>query len=157
MHVSSSRCLVSFGSDDTTNWCNFVTYIIADRRSSTRQIKEIQSSGNRSLRRILVLRYEKHDRCVSTVSRRIVRWNAVSFFYLIFCLSRFWQNKFLLCTAFVGQCVCMFHPVSDEHRSNQALITYVYINIFVYNIRSVLGITMIDVRMLTCAYLRTDN
>lgn len=152
MYVSSSRCLVSFGSDDTTNWCNFVTYIIADRRCSTRQIKEIQSLGNRSPRGILVLRYEKHDR-----SCRIVRWNAVSFFYLISCLSRFWQNNFLLCTAFIGQCVCMFRPVSDEHRSNQALITYVYINIFVYNIRSVLGITMIDVRKLACAYLRTDN
>lgn len=66
LYVSSSRCLVSFGSDDTTNWCNFVTYIIADRRCSTRQIKEIQSSGNRSLREILVLRYEKQDRRVST-------------------------------------------------------------------------------------------
>lgn len=100
---------------------------------------------------------KKHDRCVSIDRVGIVRWNAVSFFYLIFCLSRFWQNNFLLCTAFIGQCVCMFHPVSDEHRSNQALITYVYINIFVYNIRSVLGITMIDVRKLACAYLRTDN
>lgn len=67
LYVSSSRCLVSFGSDDTTNWCNFVTYIIADRRCSTRQIKEIQSLGNRSLRGILVLRYEKTRSIVSVL------------------------------------------------------------------------------------------
>lgn len=102
------------------------------KRSSHRGIDLFEKSWSFDMR-------NKIDGSRPIVSYRS-RWNAVSFFYLIFCLSRFWQNKFLLFTAFIGQCVCIC-----------------FIRFRTSIVRTVLAITMIDVRKLVCAYLRTDN
>lgn len=134
-----------------------VTYIIADRRCPTRQIKEIQWLGNRSLRGILVLRYEKHDRCVST-DRVVLFVGTLSRSSILFSVYRVsGKITFSYVQHSSGSVCACFNRFRTSIVRTKLLITYVYINIFVYNIRSVLGITMIDVRKLARAYLRTDN
>lgn len=90
--------------------------------------------GNRSLRGTLVLRYEKHDRCVS-IDRVVLFVGTLSRSSILFSVYRVsGKITFSYVQHSSGSVCAVFRPVSDEHRSNQALITYVYINIFVYNI-----------------------